>query len=92
MQRARGSIFPNIPQNLQELSAILQNPEWEALLKTLDEEDSMYLGSAWSEDGSHNLIFVSQRCLRIMRMAPIIFADGTFFIKPSIDGCYQVII
>ncbi|XP_034250361.1 uncharacterized protein LOC117650857 [Thrips palmi] len=90
MQRARSGTFPNLPQNLAELSAILQNPDWEALTMTLDEEDSMYLGSTWSEDGSHNIIFASKRCLQLMRMASVIFADGTFFIKPSVDGCYQV--
>lgn len=91
MQRARGEVFPRIPQSLAELTDILQDPAWTSLTTTLDEEDSIYLGSASAQDGSHSIVFISQRCLDYMRSVDIIFADGTFFVRPSVEGCYQVI-
>lgn len=90
MQRARRDAFPELPGNLAGLTAILQDPDWANLTETLDKEDNMYLGSVWCAEGSHSIVFISKRCMEILRMTTIIFADGTFFIKPSVEGCYQV--
>ncbi|KAK3923961.1 Aspartate carbamoyltransferase [Frankliniella fusca] len=90
MQRARGNVFPRIPQSLHHLGLILEDPSWFSLSETLDGEDNIWLGSAWGSDGSCSNVFVSSRCLQILRLADILFADGTFYITPSINGCYQV--
>ncbi|KAK3921776.1 UDP-N-acetylglucosamine--N-acetylmuramyl-(pentapeptide) pyrophosphoryl-undecaprenol N-acetylglucosamine transferase 1 [Frankliniella fusca] len=90
MLRVRREAFPNLPRNLAGLTTTLQDPAWDWLTKTKDSQDRMYLGSTWAADGSHNVIFISRRCLQIMRMVSIIFADGTFYISPSVEGCYQV--
>lgn len=91
MHRARSDVYPTLPQSLQELTNILQDPQWESLITTIDQQDFIYLGSTTALDGSHSVIFMSSRCLMIMRMADILFADGTFFVKPSVNGCYQVL-
>ncbi|KAJ1531327.1 hypothetical protein ONE63_000011 [Megalurothrips usitatus] len=90
MMRARAEIFPNVPHNLAGLTNILRDPAWQNLSRTKDLEGSMYLRSVWGNDGSHNIIFISWRSLELMKQVPILFADGTFYIAPSIDGCYQV--
>lgn len=91
MQRARGDVFPPIPENLQDLTFMFQDPAWAPILETLDGEDSIYLGSTWGADLSHSVVFMSRRCLEIMKIVDIIFADGTFHISPSVSGCYQVL-
>ncbi|KAK3910717.1 LexA repressor [Frankliniella fusca] len=90
MQRARGSVFPRLPQSLFELGNLLGDPVWSSLTQTLDEDDSLWLGSALGADGSCSSVFISSRCLQVMRLVDILFADGTFYITPSINGCYQV--
>ncbi|KAK3920547.1 Nonribosomal peptide synthetase TES [Frankliniella fusca] len=91
MQRTRSTIFPTIPPSLTALTATLNNPAWANLIQTLDGADSMYLGSTTATDGSHSVLFCSARCLEVMRVVDILFADGTFFITPAIDNCYQII-
>lgn len=91
MQRARANVFPRIPESLQDLTGMLQDPAWASLVNTLDGEDSIYLGSTSGVDGSHNIVFMSRRCIEIMKIVDILFADGTFYIKPSVTGCYQVL-
>lgn len=90
MQRSRSHAYPNIPATMYELTATLQNPMWEFLTKTLDDEDRIYLCSVTAGDGSHSVIFLSERCLEFLRQASTIFLDGTFKISPSVAGCYQV--
>lgn len=90
MQRSRLDIFPHVPEDLVGLSAILQDPQWQYISQTNDLLDSIYLGSATGLDGSHNIVFISARCLDFMRTVNILFADGTFYITPSIARCYQV--
>ncbi|XP_034236384.1 uncharacterized protein LOC117642389 [Thrips palmi] len=90
MQRSRNGVFPRIPSNLRELTAIHQNPAWAHLTRTTDLQDFIYSGSVDSLDGSHSVIYCSERNLQHLREVPVMFADGTFYISPSIDNCYQV--
>ncbi|KAK3929153.1 Aspartate carbamoyltransferase [Frankliniella fusca] len=90
LRPAMQRVFPRIPQSLHHLGLILEDPSWFSLSETLDGEDNIWLGSAWGSDGSCSNVFVSSRCLQILRLADILFADGTFYITPSINGCYQV--
>jgi len=90
MQRARSDIFPPIPENLAGLSLVLEDPQWRNIASTPDFHDSIYLGSIVAVDYSHSVVFMSSRCLNLLSTAAIVFADGTFFITPSVDGCYQV--
>lgn len=92
MQRARGEVFPHIPETLLGLSQILEDPVWDSLTRTVDFEDTIYLGTAIGSDFSINIVFMSSRGLQILRQSDRIFADGTFFIAPSVGSCYQVII
>lgn len=90
MHRARGSVYPTIPQGVPELSLILEDPAWEYLTQTCDLQDSIYLGTAVARDFSMHVVFMSSRCLAYLRLANIVFADGTFYITPSVEGSYQV--
>ncbi|KAK3920809.1 Cilia- and flagella-associated protein 54 [Frankliniella fusca] len=90
MQRSRGSVYPNIPESLAELAVILSNPTWRHLTATLDLQDNLFCGWETASDGSQVVLFASERCLEKLRLALILFADGTFYITPSINGCYQV--
>lgn len=92
MQRARGGVFPHVPETLLRLSWILEDPMWESLTRTADLQDNIYLGTAIGDDVSVNIVFISSRGLQLLREAERIFADGTFYISPSVDGCYQVTI
>ncbi|KAK3918561.1 Tryptophan 2,3-dioxygenase, partial [Frankliniella fusca] len=90
MQRARSDAFPEIPKSLFELSKILEDPVWASLTKIIHSQDSIYLGTAIGTDWSINIVLMSPRGLQLLREAIIVFADGTFFIAPSVEGCYQV--
>ncbi|KAK3917045.1 Cis-2,3-dihydrobiphenyl-2,3-diol dehydrogenase [Frankliniella fusca] len=90
MQRTRSDVFPQIPGTLLGLTRILEDPMWETLTRTVDFEDRIYLGTAIGADMSVNIIFMSSRGLQLLREAERVFADGTFFISPSVEGCYQV--
>lgn len=90
MQRARSDIFPRPPQNLAQLSQILEDPQFRYISSTSDMTDSIYLGTAVGLDGSCNIVFISSRCLNLLSTTETVFGDGTFYITPSVDDCYQV--
>lgn len=85
MQRARYSMFPPPPQNLQELTEILQDPRYRVVTATHDGEDNLYAGSVTAGDDSHHVIFMSRRMAGVLRQLDYLFADGTFKVLPAID-------
>ncbi|KAK3923462.1 Cyclomaltodextrinase, partial [Frankliniella fusca] len=92
MLRSRTTVFPNVPQSLHGLMTLLANPAWHHLTATNDGTDNLFNGGGTASDGSHVILFISQRGLRTLRLATLLFADGTFFVRPSIDWCYQVFV
>ncbi|KAK3921644.1 Anthranilate--CoA ligase, partial [Frankliniella fusca] len=86
MQRARLSVLPPPPQTLRGLSDILQNPRYRITTQTPDGRDNIYARSVTAADGSHHIIFLSQRMARVMKRMVILFGDGTFKSLPAMEG------
>ncbi|XP_034236489.1 uncharacterized protein LOC117642414 [Thrips palmi] len=85
MQRARAKMFPPAPDTLRELTRILQDPRYRIISATHDARDSLYAASVTADDQSHHIIFMSRRMARVARSLDLLFADGTFKVKPAID-------
>ncbi|KAK3923838.1 tRNA-2-methylthio-N(6)-dimethylallyladenosine synthase [Frankliniella fusca] len=92
MQLARGHILPRIPHTLSDLAHILEDPDYEFLTKTLDKEDSTFLGKCGqSASGTRCLIFASKRHLRYLSTKKYdIMSDATFSSVPGAIGAAQI--
>ena len=85
MQRARASMFPRVPATLEELTQILQIPQYRIITATEDARDNVYAGSVTDADGRHHIIFSSRRLLTVGRSLSVLFLDGTFKSIPAIE-------
>lgn len=92
MYRARSRTFPPVPQTLLELTQVLlQNPR---VSVTVDGEQNMYAGSITADDGSHHVVFVSQRMLDFMGQCKLLQGDGTFKSRPATPEsaqCFNIV-
>ncbi|KAK3921439.1 DNA excision repair protein ERCC-6-like 2 [Frankliniella fusca] len=85
MQRARYSVLPPPPLTLRQLTDILQDPHYTVLTNTDDGQDNIYAASVTDTQGSHHIIFMSQRMARVMKRLSILFGDGTFLTLPVLE-------
>ncbi len=91
MRNARMASYPQPPpRTLRELTAILQDPRYEVLTATLDNEDNIYAGSVTDVRGDHHILFASRRSLDHLATCNWIHGDGTIKIVPALDGVSQV--
>jgi hypothetical protein len=89
MYRARMRRYPPIPKTLRELTRLLLQDRWKEISGTIDEEDNLYAGSTTASDGSHHVLFISQRMLQFMSNIKIVQSDGTFRARPNVPPSSQ---
>lgn len=78
MRNARMEHYPNIPNSLDELANILQDPQYSVISSTLDGLDNIFASFVEAADGTKIIILVSQRFLRLLERVSTVFCDGTF--------------
>jgi len=84
MRNARLDRFPNPPPaNVEALTAILQDPQYEVLTMTDDGLDNIYSGSVTDPNGFHHVLFMSDRMLNRARQFRVLHSDGTFRAVPN---------
>ena len=84
MRNARLRHYPRpMPQNLLELTGILQDPQYQIMTMTVDGNDNIYGGSVTDTDGVHHILFSSNRMLHHMRIFSVLHGDGTFRAVPN---------
>lgn len=87
MYKKRMDAYPRIPYTLVDLTrALLQHPR---VALTVDGEQSMYAGSTTGADGSHSIVFMSQRSIDLLGRVKTVQADGTFRSRPSVPPSCQ---
>lgn len=89
MKRARYSLFPRTPANLEELGVLLEAPENEHITATVDKSDNLYAGTV-GPPGERCTIYVSRRMRRFMRRVFEVFSDATFRPTPLRPNGRQV--
>lgn len=89
MRNARTERYPNIPGTLSELGNILQDPQYEAISRTVDGSGTIFGNQVTATDGAVSILFASERMLRFMSRVKLIFSDGTFC-TPSLPVTSQV--
>jgi len=83
MWRKRAQSYPAIPHTLRELTQVLLNPIYRRkVASTYDGLDTLYAGSCTARDGSHNVLFISQRMRAFLPKLKVIQSDGTFRARP----------
>ncbi|KAJ1522440.1 hypothetical protein ONE63_001630 [Megalurothrips usitatus] len=83
MYRRRMSSFPETPMTLRELTQRLLDPEYRRkIASTIDGHDNLYSGSCTAQDGSHHILFLSERMKHFLGDVKIIQSDGTFKARP----------
>lgn len=91
MQRARASTLPPVPHTLSELAAVLEQDQYAFLSKTLDGEESIYMGKyGQSHLRTRVVIFASPRMLMYMSEVEDLLSDGTFSSVPADLECAQI--
>lgn len=86
-------MFPRVPETLEQLTLILQNPQYRVISATTDAADNLYAASVTDALGAHHIIFSSRRMLRFAKEFSLLFSDGTFKTLPAIaefDDASQV--
>lgn len=84
MRNSRLKRYPSpLPATVEELSAILQDPQYQVLTMSDDGLDNLYAGSVTDTEGFHHILFMSERMLRKAREFTVIHSDGTFRAVPS---------
>ncbi|XP_034246261.1 uncharacterized protein LOC117648123 [Thrips palmi] len=78
MRQARMRRYPHHPNNLRELTALLQDNQHRVLTLSHDGNDNIYGGSVDDADGEHHILFVSNRMLQQLKTFHVLHADGTF--------------
>jgi len=94
MVRARRENLPPVPHSLSELATLLENPNHEFLVKTLDGQDVIYMGKfGYSAHGTRCVMLASRRMLQYMSSpdSPVlqVLSDATFCV-PTALNCRQV--
>lgn len=82
MRNARMQRFPPPPATLEDLTAVLMNPQYSVLTMTHDGLDNIYSGSVTDTDGFHHILFMSRRMIELARQLAVIHSDGTFKTVP----------
>lgn len=92
MARARAENLPNIPHTLDELRAILKDPQYAHLTKSLsDGNDSVYAGTfGSSEEGTRCVVFTSKFQRKYLQRRKKVFSDATFDPVPAGLECRQI--
>lgn len=93
MRTARLSQYPNAPETLRELGALLEQPQYQHLTATIGQEDSVYRGVI-GNPGHECLLFLSRRMGRYLSKAKEAFADATFVpapLRPAAAQVYQIV-
>ncbi|KAK3910275.1 Transposase for insertion sequence element IS905, partial [Frankliniella fusca] len=90
MWRTRMKSFPAIPHTLKELTQVLLNPQYRAkVASTIDGSGNLYAGSCTATDGSHNVLFISERMIDFLKNIKVIQSDGTFRARPLMPASAQ---
>ncbi|KAE8745029.1 hypothetical protein FOCC_FOCC008341 [Frankliniella occidentalis] len=90
MRNTRLKKYPVIPQTLQELTDLLMNPDNDWLPASVDKKDNIYAGSVNATDGTHCILFMSERMLQFAGEVLLFQADGTFKSRPATPPSSQV--
>ncbi|KAK3926312.1 Alpha-galactosidase A, partial [Frankliniella fusca] len=90
MQNERTKSHPKIPQTLEKLTDILVDPQYRWLTASVDKRDNIYAGSVNAVDGTHCVLFMSERMLDFCGRITLIQSDGTFKSRPAVPASAQV--
>jgi len=75
--------MPPIPHTLRELTQVLLNDNYRnKIASTIDSTDNLYAASCTARDGSHNVLFMTQRMINFLPRLKVIQCDGTFRARP----------
>jgi len=84
MVKARRENLPPVPHSISELADILDDPQYEFLVSSMDGNDLIYTGKfGQSDDGTLCIMFAS------MRHVKDVMSDATFCV-PTVLDCRQV--
>ncbi|KAK3926922.1 GTPase Der [Frankliniella fusca] len=82
MRSARMQNYPELPRSLRNLTRVLNDDQFRVITQTEDGTDNLYGGSVTATDGSHHIMFVSQRMLNYLKISRILHGDGTRKVIP----------
>ncbi|KAK3926018.1 Glucose-1-phosphate adenylyltransferase [Frankliniella fusca] len=82
MRNSRMHNYPALPRSLRGLTRILNDDRFAVICQTDDGTDNIYGGSTTARDGSHHVLFLSERMIEILKESKILHGDGTKKVVP----------